>query len=223
MVSSTRSPGAMSATSAVPAGVIVVLRLDARADAETAVHGLAQSSVDAIELTLTTPDAIEVLAALRRERPDLRLFAGTVRTVEEVRACHDAGVDGIVSPHTDPRLVTLALELGLSVVPGALTPSEVAAAHALGASAVKVFPVGLVGGTAYVRSVREPLPEIPLVASGLIALDEVGQYLAAGCLAVCLGSALLDAGAIARRDADAVAVYAEARLAEARRAPGTTG
>jgi 2-dehydro-3-deoxyphosphogluconate aldolase/(4S)-4-hydroxy-2-oxoglutarate aldolase len=212
----------MKATSAVPAGVIVVLRLGTRADAETAVRGLAQSSVDAIELTLTTPDAIAVLTELRQARPDLRLFAGTVRTVEQVHACHGAGVDGIVSPHTDPRLVTRGLELGLSVVPGALTPSEVAAAHALGASAVKVFPVGLVGGMAYVRSVREPLPDIPLVASGLIELDEVGGYLAAGSLAVCLGSALLDADAIARRDADAVAVYADARLAEARVAPGAT-
>lgn len=207
----------MSATGTVPPGVIVVLRLASRADAETAVRGLAQSSVDAIELTLTTPDAIAVLSELRQARPDLRLFAGTVRTVEQVRACSDAGVDGIVSPHTDPRLVTRALELGLSVVPGALTPSEVAAARALGASAVKVFPVGLVGGAAYVRAVREPLPDIPLVASGLIELNEVGDYLAAGCLAVCLGGALVDAGAIARGDADGVAAYADARLAEARR------
>src|SRR5258707_338825 len=71
--------GVMSATGTVPPGVIVVLRLAARADAETAVRGLAQSSVDAIELTLTTPDAIAVLSELRQARPDLRLFAGTVR------------------------------------------------------------------------------------------------------------------------------------------------
>jgi 2-dehydro-3-deoxyphosphogluconate aldolase/(4S)-4-hydroxy-2-oxoglutarate aldolase len=215
-----RGSGGIRPPGTVPAGVIVVLRLSARADAETAVRGLSQSSVDAIELTLTTPGAIEVLADLRRARPDVRLLAGTVRKVEDVRACHEAGVDGIVSPHTDPRLITLALELGLSVVPGALTPSEVATAHALGASAVKVFPVGLMGGAAYVRSVREPLPDIPLVASGGVQIDEVGSYLAEGCLAVCLGSALLDEGAMRRGDADGVAAFADARLAEARRAPG---
>jgi 2-dehydro-3-deoxyphosphogluconate aldolase / (4S)-4-hydroxy-2-oxoglutarate aldolase len=204
----------------VPAGIIIVLRLGTRADAETAVRGLAQSSVDAIELTLTTPDAIEVLADLRRARSDVRLLAGTVRTVEQVRACHESGIDGIVSPHTDSRLVALALELGLSVVPGALTPSEIAAAHALGASAVKVFPISLVGGPAYVKAVREPLPDIPLVASGGVQVGEVGRYLAAGCHAVCMGRALLDLGAIARRDVDGVAAYAEARLAEARLPPG---
>jgi 2-dehydro-3-deoxyphosphogluconate aldolase/(4S)-4-hydroxy-2-oxoglutarate aldolase len=208
----------VSRAGTVPAGVIVVIRLGTRADAETAVHGLAQSSVDAIELTLTTPDAIEVLAGLRRARPDVRLLAGTVRTVEQVRASHESGIDGIVSPHTDPRLVTLALELGLSVVPGALTPSEIAAAHALGASAVKVFPISLVGGPAYVKAVREPLPDIPLVASGGVQVDEVGPYLAAGCHAVCMGGALLDRAAIGRRDAEGVAEYADARLAEARRA-----
>ena len=161
-----------------------------------------------------------MLAGLRRARPDVRLLAGTVRTVEEVRACHESGIDGIVSPHTDPRLVTLALELGLSVVPGALTPSEIASAHALGASAVKVFPVSLVGGPAYIKAVREPLPDIPLVASGGVQVGEVGRYLAAGCHAVCMGGALLDLGAIGRRDADGVAGYAEARLAEARRPAG---
>lgn len=206
----------MSEASGAPAGVIVVLRLTSRADAETAVRGLAGSSVDAIELTLTTPGAIAVLADARRAWPDLRLLAGTVRTLEQVDACHGAGIDGIVSPHTDPRLVTRALELGLAATPGAITPSEVAAAHALGATAVKLFPVGQAGGIDYVNAIREPLPDIPLVASGSIALDEVAGYLAAGCLAVCLGGSLLDADAIARGDTDAIAGYADARLAEAR-------
>jgi 2-dehydro-3-deoxyphosphogluconate aldolase/(4S)-4-hydroxy-2-oxoglutarate aldolase len=211
----------MSATVAVPAGIIAVVRVGSRADAETAVGGLARSSVDAIELTLTTPGAVEVLTDLRLAHPQSRLLAGTVRTVEEVRACHAAGVDGIVSPHLDAKLVTLALELGLAVVPGALTPSEVVAAHALGASAVKLFPVGLVGGPAYIKSLREPLPDIALVASGGVRAANVGEYLAAGCLAVCMGEGLLDRSALSRHDADGVAEWAEARLAEARRERGT--
>jgi 2-dehydro-3-deoxyphosphogluconate aldolase / (4S)-4-hydroxy-2-oxoglutarate aldolase len=144
-------------------------------------------------------------------------------TVEQVRACHAAGLDGIVSPHLDPALVALALELGLAVVPGALTPSEVVAAHALGASAVKVFPIGLVGGPAYIRALREPLPHIPLVPSGRVQTSEVADYLAAGSRTVCMGGALLDADAIGRHDLDAVAAWAEARLAEARRPASVAG
>ena len=213
----------MSAGGAVPAGIMAVLRLRTRADAETAVHGLARTSVDVIELTLTTPDALAVLSELRAVEPARTIFAGTVMTTEQVRACHAAGIDGIVSPHLDPALVALALELGLAVVPGALTATEVVAAHALGASAVKIFPIGLVGGPAYIRALREPLPQIALVPSGRVQTSEVGEYLAAGSRTVCMGGALLDADAIARHDPDGVAEWAEARLAEARRPPVTAG
>jgi 2-dehydro-3-deoxyphosphogluconate aldolase / (4S)-4-hydroxy-2-oxoglutarate aldolase len=200
----------------VPGGIIAVLRLATTAHAETAVRGLAATDVDAIELTLTTPGAVAVLARLRESQPAERVLAGTVRTVADVRACHAAGVGGIVSPHLDPALVETAVDLGLAVVPGALTPSEIVAAHDLGASAVKVFPVGLVGGAAYVKALREPLPDIPLVLSGGIRAADVAGYRAAGCHAICMGGGLLDGAAIERGDVDGVTSWAQARLDESR-------
>jgi 2-dehydro-3-deoxyphosphogluconate aldolase / (4S)-4-hydroxy-2-oxoglutarate aldolase len=101
----------------------------------------------------------------------------------------------LVAPDFRPEVVGWAVERGLPVVPGALTPTEVAAAWGAGATAVKVFPVSAVGGPAYVRAVRAPLPEVPLVPTGGVGIDDIGAYLDAGAAAVGLGSPLLgDAG-----------------------------
>jgi 2-dehydro-3-deoxyphosphogluconate aldolase/(4S)-4-hydroxy-2-oxoglutarate aldolase len=106
-----------------------------------------------------------------------------------------AGAGYLVAPDLRPEVVGWAVGRGLPVVPGALTPTEVAAAWGAGATAVKVFPVSAVGGAAYVRAVRAPLPEVPLVPTGGVGVDDIGAYLDAGAVAVGLGSPLLgDAG-----------------------------
>lgn len=197
-----------------PAGIIAVVRAATREAGEVAMRGLLASRVDAVELTLTTPGGLEVLAGLRRDAPGTRLLAGTVMTLAEVDAAADLGLGGVVSPHLDPELVARALARGVPPVPGTLTPTEIAAALRLGAPAVKVFPVGLVGGVEYVRALRGPLPDVAYVVSGGIAPAEAAAYLAAGCHAVCMGGALIDADAVARGDVDGVARYADARLAE---------
>jgi 2-dehydro-3-deoxyphosphogluconate aldolase/(4S)-4-hydroxy-2-oxoglutarate aldolase len=114
---------------------------------------------------------------------------------ETARAALLAGAEFIVGPTTNREVITLCRRYDKVVMPGALTPTEVAAAWGAGATAVKVFPVSAVGGPAYVTAVRAPLPEVPLVPTGGIGIDDIGAYLAAGAAAVGLGSPLLgDAG-----------------------------
>ena len=161
---------------------------------------LYEGGVRSIEVTLTSRGALEAFGRLQAELPrDAVLGVGTVRSVEQAERAVEAGA--------------WAVGRGVPVVPGALTPTEVAAAWGAGATAVKVFPVSAVGGAAYVKAVRAPLPEVPLVPTGGIGIDDIGAYLAAGAAAVGLGSPLLgdagdpggDLGGLAERARRAVA------------------
>ena len=157
---------------------------------------LYEGGVRAIEVTLTSKGALEAFGRLQAELAgDAMLGVGTVRSVEDAKLAVDAGATYLVSPDFRADVVGWAVAHGVPVVPGALTPTEVAAAWAAGATAVKVFPVSAVGGAGYVKAVRAPLPEVPLVPTGGIGIDDIGTYLAAGAVAVGLGSPLLgDAG-----------------------------
>jgi 2-dehydro-3-deoxyphosphogluconate aldolase/(4S)-4-hydroxy-2-oxoglutarate aldolase len=114
---------------------------------------------------MTVPNAVEVIATLVSEGIG-RVGAGTVRTTAQIEACVDAGAQFLVSPHLDPDLMLAGVARGVPVVPGALTASEILRAMALGASAVKLFAVSLVGGPEYVRAVLEPIPDARFVVSG---------------------------------------------------------
>jgi 2-dehydro-3-deoxyphosphogluconate aldolase / (4S)-4-hydroxy-2-oxoglutarate aldolase len=157
---------------------------------------LYEGGVRAIEVTLTSEGALAAFGRVREELPgDAMLGVGTVRSAGDAERAVDAGATYLVAPDFRPEMVGFAVQRGIPVVPGALTPTEVAAAWAAGATAVKVFPVSAVGGPAYLKAVRAPLPEVPLVPTGGVGIDDVGAYLAAGAAAVGLGSPLLgDAG-----------------------------
>ena len=175
---------------------------------------LYEAGVRGIEVTLTSEGALEAFGRLREELPgDALLGVGTVRSVADAALAAAAGAGYLVAPDLRPEVVGWAVERGLPVVPGALTPTEVAAAWAAGATAVKVFPVSAVGGPAYVKAVRAPLPEVPLVPTGGVGIDAIGAYLDAGAAAVGLGSPLLgDAG---DPDGDLAALADRARRAVA--------
>jgi 2-dehydro-3-deoxyphosphogluconate aldolase/(4S)-4-hydroxy-2-oxoglutarate aldolase len=157
---------------------------------------LYQAGVRAIEVTLTSAGALEAFGRLREELPaDALLGVGTVRSAADAERAVDAGATYLVAPDFRPEMVAFALEREIPVVPGALTPTEVAAAWAAGATAVKLFPVSAVGGPAYLKAIRAPLPEVPLVPTGGVGIDDIGAYLDAGAVAVGIGSPLLgDAG-----------------------------
>ena len=201
----------------VPAGVIAVVRAASPGECRTIVRGLVRAAVPAIELTMTVPDAVTIIgefadggvAASRTV-----LGAGTVLDPAACAACVAAGATFIVSPVTEPGVLEQAHRRGVPYIGGALTPTEVLASMRAGSDAVKLFPVGAVGGVGYLRALREPLPALRAVVSGGITAGEAGGYLAAGAHAVCLGGALIDREAARRGDVDAVAIRARRVLEE---------
>jgi 2-dehydro-3-deoxyphosphogluconate aldolase/(4S)-4-hydroxy-2-oxoglutarate aldolase len=154
------------------------------------VLALAGEGVSLIEVSLTTPDALGVISRARAELDaGVTLGAGTVVTAEDAIRAHDAGASFLVTPAIVPGLRT-ATELGLPLLCGALSPTEVVAALGQGAVAVKLFPASI-GGARYLRALRDPFPSVPFVPVGGVDADAAHEYLAAGAAAVGVGSPLL--------------------------------
>lgn len=144
-----------------------------------------------LEITFTVPDALRVMRALAGVEGRV-LGAGTVLTAAQARAAIDAGATFLVAPNLSPEVAQVAREAGVAYLPGAYTTSEILACLALGADLVKVYPVGVAGGPAYIRVIRDPLPDAPLLAAGGTTLDNVPAFLDAGCRACGIGAALAD-------------------------------
>lgn len=143
-----------------------------------------------LEVTLNTPGALETIQALRHRYPDLHVGAGTVLRPEQGEQALRAGAQFLVSPHLDPRLAEVAHQGGVPWIPGALTPTEILQARAAGADLIKLFPAVTVG-PAYVRQLRGPLPDIALVPTGGISSENAGDFIAAGAVAIGVGTSLL--------------------------------
>jgi 2-dehydro-3-deoxyphosphogluconate aldolase / (4S)-4-hydroxy-2-oxoglutarate aldolase len=190
--------------------LVAVVRNDDAGAARAIARACMAGGLRLVEITLTTPDATTLIADLVAEGgKDVIVGAGTVVTVDQVRAVVDAGAAFMVSPVTDPAVMAAARSAGVPLIPGAATPSEVARAAQLGAPAVKIFPASCLG-LPFLRSVRAVLPDVPLLASGGIGVVDVASWLEAGALAVAIGSDL-DA-AYARDGADAVVQLAAAAV-----------
>lgn len=170
-------------------------------DVDARVAALADAGFRVVEITLDDPDAPAAIERAR-SRGDVTVFAGTVRRAEQVDVAATAGAEAVVSPGFVREVVERAAELGVPAIPGALTPTEVEAAWLAGAALVKLFP-GSVGGPAYVRELRAPLADIPLLVTGGIDSRNARAFLDAGAVAVGAGSALEDP-AEARRLVEAV-------------------
>ena len=183
--------------------VIVVLRMDDTRAAVTAVEGLMRGGATSIEITMTIPSALDVVERFRDSNATIGV--GTVLSAQAARDAVAAGARFLVAPDLAPQVVEASLELGVPFVPGALSPTEIRTAVRLGAAAVKVFPVDAVGGPTYIRSIRGPMPDVPLVVSGGVTVAQAPEYLAAGVRSVCMGREFLDPAEVAARDVDAVA------------------
>lgn len=170
-------------------GLMAILRSRSGEHLRAAALTLFECGVTCLEVTVPTPGSFDVVGELASV-PDVLVGMGTVTTRRETDAAAAAGACFIVSPHTDPGLVEYARGLGLAAFPGAMTPTEVLAAHRAGATAVKLFPAGSLG-TGYLRSLRAPFPDIPVVATGGIHAGDVADWLAAGAVAVGVADPLL--------------------------------
>lgn len=174
-------------------GVFLCVRLGAGVPVLDACHAAVRGGLTVLEVTLTTPRALEVIETLSRE-PGVVVGAGTVLRPEDVRAVRQAGARFVMSPVFDPGVVDEAHLLDVLAVPGASTPTEILAAHRHGASLVKVFPSAALGGPDYLRSLRGPLPEVPMVPTSGPTSDTIAAYLDAGAVAVGVGAEVFPAG-----------------------------
>jgi 2-dehydro-3-deoxyphosphogluconate aldolase/(4S)-4-hydroxy-2-oxoglutarate aldolase len=177
-----------------PRIVAIGRRLDPARLAEVAA-ALREGGVRAFELTLDAPEAVEAIARLtaRGDADGLLIGAGTVLSVDSAARAIDAGARFLVSPHTDPTIVSWAAGRGIPCFPGAMTPSEILTAWRAGAAAVKLFPASAVGPS-FVREARGPFREIPLIPTGGVTAETAAEFVRAGAVAVGLGSWLTGTG-----------------------------
>ncbi|GJG89200.1 2-dehydro-3-deoxy-phosphogluconate aldolase [Gemmatimonadetes bacterium T265] len=217
----TTSPPARAhvADAIIARAAVAVVRLPDTRRALAAVRAIADGGVTAIELTMTTPGALDLLEDLARG-PDagLLLGAGTVLDAGAARRAVDAGAAFVVSPVFSRDVLDEGHRLGVPVLPGAFTPTEIYAAHAAGADLVKLFPADTLG-PAHVRGVLAPMPFLRLMPTGGVTPDNVGEWLRAGAVAVGLGSSLVDPTLVAAGDTAALTARARrvaAAVAEAR-------
>jgi 2-dehydro-3-deoxyphosphogluconate aldolase/(4S)-4-hydroxy-2-oxoglutarate aldolase len=195
----------------IETGVVPILRGKRTGEHLPAViDALVDNGIRCLEITTNTPDGFAAVAAARaRYGDEVELGIGTVLTVAHIDAAEQAGATFIVSPHTDPALATEAVARGLGYYPGAFTATEVLTAWRLGATAVKVFPAS-VAGPRYLKELRGPIDDVPLMPTGGVTLDLVPEYLAAGAIGVGMGGPLmgdaLDGGSLTELGARARAV-----------------
>ena len=199
------------------ARLLAILRYQGGGDPDPAIDAVVVAGVPLVEITLDTPGALETVTRWREAGRVVGV--GTVVSPEQVDAAVDAGASFVVSPGVLEPVIERGRELDVDVVPGAFTPSEVLRARQLGAVAVKLFPAST-GGPGHVRALRGPLPDVPLVPTGGIGVEDVAAYLEAGASCVGLGGALVGATAptseaeVEAISARAAAVVAAAALAK---------
>jgi 2-dehydro-3-deoxyphosphogluconate aldolase/(4S)-4-hydroxy-2-oxoglutarate aldolase len=178
----------------VEVGIVPVVRASSAALALSAARAVSAGGIPIVEVTMTVPGAIGVIAELSRSMGgELLIGAGTVLDPETARQCLDAGAQFIVSPGFVAETVRFLTQAGVLVMAGALTPTEVIAAWSAGSDFVKIFPCGSVGGPSYIKALKAALPQIPMIPTGGVNLTTAGPFLKAGAAAIGVGGELITA------------------------------
>jgi 2-dehydro-3-deoxyphosphogluconate aldolase/(4S)-4-hydroxy-2-oxoglutarate aldolase len=195
-------------------GVVPVIRAPSPELATQAAEAILAGGISVFEITMTVPDAPQVIRVLKSRLGDRALVgAGTVLDANGARACIEAGAAFIVSPGFDAPTLSLAHEAGIAAMPGALTPTEVITAWKAGADIVKIFPASAMGGASYLRALKGPLPQIKLMPTGGVNLSTARDFIAAGAVALGVGSELVDMTALTAGRADVLTARASEFLA----------
>jgi 2-dehydro-3-deoxyphosphogluconate aldolase/(4S)-4-hydroxy-2-oxoglutarate aldolase len=178
-------------------GLIPIIRVESSDIAFKVADAFLDGEINIIEVTMSVPGAIDVVKQLVEKFGNKVLIGtGTVVNGKMAEEVIRAGSDFIVSPNYSRELIETAIKYNKPIIPGALTPTEIFDAYTLGADAVKVFPCGNVGGADYLKAIRGPLPQIPLVPTGGVDLETAGPLLEAGAFALGVGGAITDKKAI---------------------------
>ena len=180
-------------------GIIPAIKVSSTEDAHFAAEAVTHGGIPIVEITMAVPGAVELIAHLVRFHPKLLVGAGTVLNTETARACLDAGATFLTSPGFVPKVVEFAVKQNLSVLPGALTPTEIIAAWEAGSDFVKVFPCAQIGGDKYIKALNASLPHIPLIAAGGVNQQTATSFILSGAIALGIGTELIPTEAIHRR------------------------
>jgi len=181
-------------------GIVAVVRSQDSDQLVQAAQALLDGGVTVIEITMTVPDALEVLRQVRRALGNaILLGAGTVLDPETARAVFLAGAEFVVAPTVNIDVIRLCQRYDKLVMPGAFTPTEILTAWEAGADIVKVFPADVVG-PAFFKAVRAPLPQVRLMPTGGVDLNTAADFLKAGACCLGIGGQLVEPAAVARRD-----------------------
>jgi 2-dehydro-3-deoxyphosphogluconate aldolase/(4S)-4-hydroxy-2-oxoglutarate aldolase len=186
-------------------GIVPVIRAASSEQAMQAAEAVCAGGVPVVEVTMTVPGAIEVIARLATSLgPEILIGAGTVLDAETAKRCIDAGAEFIVSPGFDLETVRVVNRTGKLMMAGALTPSEVIAAWKAGSDFVKIFPCGAVGGAKYIKALKAPLPQIPMIPTGGVNLITAADFILAGSAALGIGGELVSAAALESGNTDLI-------------------
>lgn len=203
------------------AGVIPVVRASSAEEAAQLAGAVRAGGLPVLEITLIVPGALQLIQRLAATfGDDVTLGAGSVLDADAARACIAAGARFVVSPVLDPDTIACCRAQDVAVMPGALTPTEVLRAWQAGADLVKVFPAGAMGGAAYIRSLKAPMPQVELVPTGGVTLATVAAFIEAGAAAVGAGADLANGAALRRDGPEAVTEAARAYVEAVRAARG---
>ena len=186
-----------AASRIVEIGIVPVVRASSAEYAIQAAEAVRRGGIPIVEMTMTVPGAIEAISHLVKSAgAGVLIGAGTVLDAETAQRCVDAGAEFIVSPGFDLETVTLVKRLGKLMIAGALTPTEVILAWKTGSDFVKIFPCGAVGGAKYIKALKAPLPQVPLIPTGGVNLNTAADFIHAGAAALGIGSELVSTDAI---------------------------
>jgi 2-dehydro-3-deoxyphosphogluconate aldolase / (4S)-4-hydroxy-2-oxoglutarate aldolase len=203
-------------------GIFPGIRVDSADQALYCAEILYASGIPIGEIPMTVPDALKIIFQVSKKFPDMVVGAGTVLDGDTALRCIDAGARFITSTGFIPEVVAATLKENVVAIPGALTPTEVIACRKAGGDYVKIFPAASLGGDLYIRSLKLPLPEIPLIAAGGVSLQTAESLIEAGASALGVGMELLPKDAISRKQDHRIRELARRFLALVRKGRSST-
>ena len=185
--------------------LVPVIRTDSTDDARQAVEILSKCGIKIFEITMTVPNAVDLISELNESNSEILLGAGTVLDKSTAEKCLAAGAKFIVSPAFDAETVKFCREKNVAIMPGTITPTEVLTAHNAGADCVKIFPCDVMGGAKYLKTLKTLFPHIQMMPTGGVSLDTIADFFKAGAIAVGVGTDLVDVKSIRAGHIEAIA------------------
>ncbi len=189
-------------------GIMPGIRTSSAEDGRFAAEAIAQGGIPIVEITMTVPKAIDVISDMVRNSPNVIVGAGTVLDLETARRCIAAGAGFLTSPGLNLKIVEFAVKENILIVAGAMTPTEVIDAWQAGSELVKVFPCAPIGGPSYIRALKGPFPQVPIIAAGGVNQETAADFILAGAAALGIGGRLIPKAAIEHRQPEQISELA---------------